>query len=216
VKLQKELRIVVIARYRLIGCAIGALLEDKRDIRVAAIATNAKEVAKKIGSKSPNMFLIDEDALKYQQGLPDGLSRISPGIPLIILVDEPVHGGSWQTLRDGTVSLVLKSASKAELYQAINAVNKGDRYISRELAGHIMDFLAENKGAAMRVRELTSRQREILGLLAQGYATKEIADRLNLSPRTVESHRGRIMERLGVHHLAGLVQYAIWTGITSS
>jgi DNA-binding NarL/FixJ family response regulator len=208
-----NIQVAVVAKHRLIGSAIGALLEDMRNIRVMAIGGSVSEVAKSIRSKPPNIFLILEDALIDHADLPSELSQISPDVPLIVIVGEPLSGGFWQRLRASTVSVVLKDASKTELYHAINTVRDGGRYLSPEVAEHVMDFLTDNKGSTARDRELTARQQEILRLLAQGYATKEIANRLNLSPRTIESHRSRMMQRLGVRHLAGLIQYAIRTGI---
>ena len=110
----------------------------------------------------------------------------------------------------GSSSFVLKDAAAEKLHRAIKTVAEGGTYFSRAVAEDAAGSLAEGSVAL-----LTSRQGQILQRLAEGRSTKEIAADLGLSPRTVESHRSHIMERLGVHHLAGLIQYAIRTGIVS-
>jgi DNA-binding NarL/FixJ family response regulator len=136
------------------------------------------------------------------------LSRIFPGVPFIILASESAIGG-FRAIQSGTVSVVSKDAPDSELYRAIRTVKNGSRYLSPEVAERATDFSVETQTSP----GLTARQQEILRLVAEGYATKEIANKLGLSPRTVDSHCWRIMERLGVRHLAGLVQYPIRTGL---
>jgi DNA-binding NarL/FixJ family response regulator len=211
-----SIRILVVAQYRLIGYAIAALLKLRNDLRVVGVMVNADEITESAGSKRskpPDVFLIDGDLLTQEKELVQQLARVSPGIPLIVLASERTATGLTGVLRSGGASVVLKDAKPAELYLAIKTVAQGGTYLSRAVAEHAAGFFAGDRPLAQEVWTLTPRQRQILQLLAEGFTTKEIADQLSLSPRTIESHRSHIMERLGIRHLAGLVQYAIRTGM---
>jgi DNA-binding NarL/FixJ family response regulator len=133
-----------------------------------------------------------------------------------------------QALRTGVVGYVLKDAAADELPVLLRAVMRGETYLSAAISRHVVDgFLGragngrerdgDRDGASLApgADGLTPRQREILQLVAEGKSTKDIAQLLDLSVKTVETHRGQIMERLGIHDLAGLVRYAIRTGLVS-
>jgi DNA-binding NarL/FixJ family response regulator len=114
----------------------------------------------------------------------------------------------------GASGYVLKRSAPAEIITAIEEAVRGHRYISPLVAGDLLDALIEKNGHPERLKaELTSRQREILQLFAEGKAPKEIAATLNISPRTVEFHKYRIMEATGARTIAELTRYAITHGI---
>jgi DNA-binding NarL/FixJ family response regulator len=211
-----KIRILVVAEHRLISAALSALLQTMKDLTVIGMAMSAEEATALMGSRPPNLALIDGDLLQQQGDVSQQLARFSPGVPMIVLASESANDALMRTLQSGNASVVLKDATPAELHRAIRTVAEGGTYLSRGVAGHAAGFFADGKTHAREVRTLTSRQRQILQLLAEGCSTKKIADRLGLSPRTVESHRSHIMERLGVRHLAGLIQYAIRTGIAGT
>jgi DNA-binding NarL/FixJ family response regulator len=126
-----------------------------------------------------------------------------------------------QALRAGVSGYLLKDAAADELPVLLRAVMRGETYLSPAISKQVVDgYLgrvapeaAAGDGASLDV--LTSRQREILQLVAEGKSTKEVAQLLDVSAKTVETHRGQIMDRLGIHDLAGLVRYAIRTGLVS-
>jgi DNA-binding NarL/FixJ family response regulator len=126
-----------------------------------------------------------------------------------------------QALRDGASGYLLKDAGPVELELAIKSVIRGDTYLSPPISRQVIaDYIgrfekkAGKSEANRRVFEiLTSRQREILQLIAEGFTTKDISQKLNLSINTVETHRSQLMERLGIHDVAGLVRYAIREGL---
>ncbi len=120
----------------------------------------------------------------------------------------------WQALRAGARGYLLKGASLAELELALSFVVRGEIYLSPPLSQQVIMEYAQRTGKR-RAREemLTARQREILSLIAEGKSTKKVALQLNISVKTVESHRAQIMERLNIHDVAGLVRYAIRTGL---
>jgi DNA-binding NarL/FixJ family response regulator len=126
-----------------------------------------------------------------------------------------MHGSAAhvaQALRAGAKGYVLKDAAADELPILLRSVMAGETYISPGVSRHLVDaFIADKPTEA--APELTPRQRETLKLVAEGRSTKEIAQLLNMSVKTVETHRAQIMERLGIRDVAGLVRYAIRVGL---
>jgi DNA-binding NarL/FixJ family response regulator len=126
-----------------------------------------------------------------------------------------------QALKAGAAGYLLKDSSANELEIAVNAVIRGETYLSPAISKHVVDnylrritdIPSEKEKGPDIFKQLTSRQREILQLIAEGNSTKEIANKLNVSIKTVETHRMQLMDRIGIHDVAGLVRYAIRMGI---
>jgi len=125
-----------------------------------------------------------------------------------------------QALKIGASGYVLKQASTRELELAVRSAKKGETFLSPAISNTVVsDYMARLKGGNTRrpganpYEVLTSRQREILQLIAEGFSSKEIAQKLGLSINTIEVHRANLMDRLNIHDIAGLVRYAIQTGI---
>ena len=122
-----------------------------------------------------------------------------------------------QALRAGAAGYLLKGASVEELPLVLQAVMRGETYLTPKVSRSVVDgFLRDTGDAADPLAGLTNRQREILQLVAEGKSTKEIATLLDVSIKTVETHRARLMERLDIHDLAGLVRFSIRVGLVSS
>ncbi len=146
-----------------------------------------------------------------------------PNVRIIMLSMYADEEYVLQALRAGASGYLLKGARRPELELAVSAVVHGETYLSPAASKHVVgDFVqratggTETKESEQRQAErLTPRQREILQLIAQGQTTKEMARTLNLSVKTVEMHRSQLMDRLGIHDVAGLVRYAIRTGMIS-
>ncbi|UCF69425.1 MAG: response regulator transcription factor [Acidobacteriota bacterium] len=121
-----------------------------------------------------------------------------------------------QALRVGVAGYLLKDAADDELAIAIKAVARGDVYLSPQISKQLVERLARAADTELDpLAGLTSRQREILQLVAEGNSSKQVAAKLGISVKTVEAHRGQIMERLGVHDVTGLVRFAIRAGLIS-
>jgi len=122
-----------------------------------------------------------------------------------------------QALRYGAAGYLLKDAAPAELEHAINAVLRGETYLSPAVSkGVLSDYVQRLRGDEQPGELLTSRQREVLQLVAEGHSTKEIARRLDLSIKTVDTHRSQLMKQLDIHEVAGLVRYAMRMGLISA
>jgi DNA-binding NarL/FixJ family response regulator len=121
-----------------------------------------------------------------------------------------------RALRAGCAGYLVKDSAVAELEIAVRAVARGETYLSPAVSKRVVDdYVSRTGGALDPLDALTPRQREILQLAAEGHSSKEIGQRLKLSYRTVETHRAQLMERLGVHDLAGLVRFAVRVGLVA-
>jgi DNA-binding NarL/FixJ family response regulator len=142
------------------------------------------------------------------------LHATHPEIRVVVLSMYSNEEYVLQALRAGALGYLLKDATVGELEQAVRSVGRGELYLSPAISRRVVDAYVARVGAeAPAPPLLTPRQREILQLVAEGHSTKEIAGRLAVSVKTVETHRAQLMERLDIHDVAGLVRYAIRTGL---
>jgi DNA-binding NarL/FixJ family response regulator len=118
-------------------------------------------------------------------------------------------------LRSGAAGYLPKSAASSELELAIERVMTGKKYLSPTIEQRAVFEFSETQPGQASISELTPRQQEVLTLIAEGRSTKEIARALSISVKTVETHRAQLMDRLNIHDIAGLVRYAIKTGLVS-
>ena len=130
-----------------------------------------------------------------------------------IVLEHRKRGGTRAAL-DGMLAELKKSAAK-EVVDAIRLVHKGGRYLSRQLADGVIDQIVNKTASQDPLARLSSRERQVLQMLAEGHAVANIATALSLSPKTVETYRARMMEKLEIHDFATLVKFAIQHGITS-
>jgi DNA-binding NarL/FixJ family response regulator len=142
------------------------------------------------------------------------VTKEHPGTAVIIVSVHAAREYVWQALRAGAAGYLLKDADTAELELAIRAVARGETYLTPAVSKHVVaDYIEHQGGENNSLELLTPRQREVLRLIAEGHTTKGIANILSLSVKTVETHRAQLMERLGIHDVAGLVRYAIRAGL---
>jgi DNA-binding NarL/FixJ family response regulator len=171
-----------------------------------------------IKSKLPNLVLMDI-AMSELGGL-EALPRITkdfPGVKVIILSAHANEEYVIRALRGGAAGYMLKDAATAELELAIRSVREDKTYLSPSISRTVINSYLERVGGQLSpLEQLTPRQREILQLLAEGRNTKEIASDLDISVKTVESHRLQLMDRLDIHDVPGLVRYAVRSGLVSA
>jgi DNA-binding NarL/FixJ family response regulator len=145
------------------------------------------------------------------------VAKDHPDAKVIILSMHVTEEYVLQAMRAGAKGYLLKDSATVELELALRAVMKGETYLSPSVSRHVVDGFVRGKAGEEGSPELlTPRQREILQLIAEGHTTKEIAVKLNLSTKTVETHRTQLMDRLGIHDVAGLVRYAIRVGLVTA
>jgi len=170
-----------------------------------------------VKTKLPDLVLMDI-AMADLNGL-DALSRIAKDFPDVKVMILSAHANEEyviRALRSGAAGYMLKDAATSELELAISSVREGKTYLSPSISRTAIDSYLERMGDVVSpLEQLTSRQREILQLIGEGKNTKEIAFDLEISIKTVESHRLQLMERLRIHDVPGLVRFAIRTGLVS-
>lgn len=209
------LRVLLADDHALVRAGMRALLETCPDVRVVAETGDGRE-AVELAAKGVNIVLMDI-GLPGLNGL-EATARIVKEHPQVKVVILSMHANDEyirQALQAGAAGYLLKDAAPVELDLALRAVAHGDTYLSPAISKRVIeDYLAQapaRAGAAAQV--LTARQREIPQLIAEGRSTKQIAALLGVSIKTVETHRADLMERLGIHDLAGLVRYALREGL---
>jgi DNA-binding NarL/FixJ family response regulator len=210
----KSVRTLIADDHALVRAGIRALVEKIEGVTVVAEAGTGSEAINLINELVPDLVLLDIT-------MPDGngfdvLQHVQKKFSTIRVIVLTVHeAGEYaiRALREGAAGFLPKSAASTELEQAIQTVMNGEVYISPETSRKTL--IEYGKGVTKRdlLDTLSPRQREVLRLIAEGRTTKQIAQELEISVKTVETHRAQLMERLGIHDVAGLVRYAIIVGL---
>jgi len=211
-------RILIVDDHALVRSGIRLLIESLESVEVVAEAGDGLEALELIESHRPDILLLDI-TLPGLNGLAL-LDRIRdlPDMPRVIVLS--MHSGPEyvaRALNAGAAGYLFKDSAFDELAEALDAVVDRRRYLSRALDPDVIErFCAGLKGGTDDLDVLTRRQRQILQLIAEGHGTRQIAERLHVSVKTVETHRAQLMERLGIRDVAGLVRFAIRTGLIES
>jgi DNA-binding NarL/FixJ family response regulator len=212
------IRVLLADDHALVRAGIRSLLEKMPGVEVVAEASTGRQALEMVKAKLPNLVLMDI-AMAELGGL-EALPRVTkdfPGVKVIILSAHANEEYVIRALRGGAAGYMLKDAATAELELAIRSVTEDKTYLSPSISRTVIDSYLERVGGQLSpLEQLTPRQREILQLLAEGRNTKEVASDLNISVKTVESHRLQLMERLNIHDVPGLVRYAVRSGLVSA
>ena len=210
------IRILLVEDHALVRAGIRALLQRLPGVVVVGESPNGRDALEQVAQLFPDVVLMDI-AMPELNGLEatSRLTHLHPRVKVIILSMHAAGEYVGQALTAGAAGYVLKDAGPRELELAIRAVARGEFFLSPRVSRDVVDGYVHGKGARPDdpLARLTSRQREVLQLMAEGRSTKEIAHLLGLSPKTIETHRSQLMERLNIHDVAGLVRLAIRTGL---
>ncbi|MHB8950298.1 MAG: response regulator [Rhodoferax sp.] len=212
------IRVLLADDHTLVRAGLRKLLESMPDVSVVGEAADGLALLKLAEQLQPQVVLMDI-AMPGLNGL-EATARLSkswPGIRVLILSMHQNEEYVRQALRNGAVAYLLKDCAPLELELALKAVLRGETYLSPAVSkGVVSDYVQRLRGEEKPGAQLTSRQREVLQLIAEGQSTKEIARRLDVSVKTVESHRSQLMKQLDIHEVAGLVRYAMHMGLVTS
>lgn len=209
-------RVLLVDDFALVRAGFRALLKDIEGASVVGEAGDGDEALRLIAEQRPDVVFLDI-------GLP-GLSglevaaraaRDHPATRVVILSMHSDEEHVIRALQEGVAGYLLKHENEAELERALRTVMRGEMYLSPTISQRLVKDYVKNAARATPPGRviLTPRQEEVLRLIAEGLSTKDIAARLNVSVKTVESHRSQLMDRLGIYDVAGLVKYAIRTGL---
>lgn len=213
----KKIRILLADDHNVMRRGLRMLLESEADFVVAGEAADGNRAVEMALALKPDVAVLDV-SMPHMTGT-EAAKRISEALPDTAIVMLSMHSDESYVLRAlnaGTKGYLVKSSAEGDLIGAIRAVNQGRAFFSAEVSRMLVeDYVREMRarGVTDSYELLTAREREILQLLAEGKANKEIAYLLNLSLFTVETHRRNLQEKLNLHSVAELILYAVRKGV---
>jgi DNA-binding NarL/FixJ family response regulator len=202
--------------HALVRAGVRALLQSMANVQVVAEASNGREALELVKELRPDVVLMDI-SMEGLNGV-DAAARIASEQPRTRVIMLSMHAQEEyvvKALRAGASGYLLKNAVASELEKAIQHVARGETFLSPAVSRQVSDYIRRVGQEPTALDRLTPRQREILQLIAEGNTTKKIAQVLTISVKTVETHRSQLMEQLDIHDVAGLVRYAIRTGLVT-
>jgi DNA-binding NarL/FixJ family response regulator len=215
----KTIRVIVADDHTIIRSGLKALLDREPDIEVVAEAADGRQAVQKAQELQPEVVLLDI-AMPNLNGIEAArqIAAKHDRMGIIILSMHSDESYVLKALKAGARGYLLKDSSESDVMNAVRAVNAGKAYFSPEISRMMADdYLRqmEQRGAEDSYELLTSREREILQMLAEGKSNKDVANLLNLSLHTVETHRSNILQKLNLHSVPELILYAVRKGIVS-
>ena len=210
----KTVKILLADNHPIVRAGIRAELEKMDEVQVIGEANDGREAIDLAASLQPDLIFMDI-TMPGLNGLEatERITKSNSSIKVVILSRHEDEEYYWGALRAGASGYLLKKAAIAELKDALRRVMGGEIYLSREISTRLLKKFPSQQVAQAKspLEQLTARQREILQLIAEGQTTKSIALILKVSPKTVEDHRSKLMERLNIFDIPGLVRLALRT-----
>jgi DNA-binding NarL/FixJ family response regulator len=212
----EAIRVVLADDHALIRAGVRSLVQEMEGIEVVGEAGDGLALLQLVAGCRPDIVLLDI-GMPRMSGLEvvPHLSKMDASIRAIILSIHRAEEYVIEALRAGAVGYLLKDSAVSELENAMRAVARGETYLSPAVSQTVVDNYVDRYAAttADRLALLTPREREVLQLVAGGLTSKEIAQQLGISYRTVEVHRMHLMRRLNVHDVTALVRFAVEAGL---
>ncbi len=213
----KKIRVVLADDHAVLRSGLRALLNLEPDMEVVGEAANGREAIELAQSLTPDVIVMDI-SMPEVDGLAAarGIHEMDLPCQIVILTVHAEEDYLFQTLQMGASGYVLKSSADRELMDAIRAAHRGEVFLYPSAVKKVLgEYLKGARGEAVKreYEALTSREKEVLKLTAEGFTNQEIAEKLVISPKTVDTYRQRIMEKLNLHHRSELVRYALKTGL---
>jgi DNA-binding NarL/FixJ family response regulator len=209
------IRIIIADDHGVVAEGLRHLVEAQSDMQVLSLAVDGREAVRQARELQPDVVLMDLSMPELNGA--DATRAIlerDPKCRVIVLSMYSEREYVRRALKAGAAGYVVKRSAAKEVVDAIRAVHAGQRYLSPRVADVVLDDYAGD-GAEDLLAKLSQREREVLQLLAEGRTGAQIAERLSLSQKTVETYRARLVEKLGIRDVAGLVRFAIQRGIVS-
>lgn len=211
------IRIVVADDHRIVREGLGALIEELPNMEVVGQAEEGRTAMRLVEELAPDVVLMDV-AMPGLNGI-EATRKIASDHPSVKVIALSMHSETQfvaRMLEAGASGYMVKEGAFEDLAAAIEEVTSGNTYLCPRIAGPLVeDYLRRLDGSEDMEGPLSPREREVLQLLAEGLTTRQIARRLEISPKTVETHRARIMDKLDIRSIAELTKYAIRQGLTA-
>ncbi|MBN2163659.1 MAG: response regulator transcription factor [Pontiellaceae bacterium] len=215
--MEKQIKLLLAEDHEIMREALRSLLDEHDEYVVVAEAQNGREAIALAASTRPDVIVMDIN-LPELNGI-EATRRLHEDFPNMHIIGLSVHEKGrmvMEMMNAGARGYLPKTSAARELIDAINTVMEGKVYVSSSVLSGLMDAQRMSSHPDDAFARLTEREREVLQLLAEGYATKEVADKLDLSVPTVHTHRQHLLQKLDARGVADLVRYAIREGITST
>jgi DNA-binding NarL/FixJ family response regulator len=211
-------KVLIADDHKIVREGLRALIEKHETMEVVAEAENGLEAVRLVRKLQPDVVIMDL-GMPEMNGI-EATREVTAHNPKIKVIALSMHSDKrfvLQMIKAGASGYLLKDSAFEELITAIKTVASNKSYLSPKITDVVIkDYLQTlSKGDVSAFSVLTVREREVLQLLAEGRSTKEIAGSLNVSVKTVESHRQQVMDKLNIHSVAELTKYAIREGLTS-
>lgn len=203
-------KILIADDHWVIRAGLRALLDSNPDVEVVGEAGDGYEVLEKLETLQPDIILMDL-SMPNLDGIETTRQVIKkvPSIKILILTIHEDEGLVKEAIKSGAAGYIVKRAAESELNTAIRAIQQGNMYVHPALTRALMrDISPVTEPSMVPIEELTPREVDVLRLLARGYTNRQIADELNISPRTVEGHRSNLSSKLNRSSRVDLVNYA--------
>ena len=210
-----KVRILLADDHAILRSGLKALLSLEPDLEVIGEASNGREAVKLAQQLTPDVIVMDI-SMPEMDGLQAAEEIHQRSLPcrIVMLTVHADEDYLFQTLRFGASGYVLKSSADTELIDAIRAAHRGEVFLYPSAVKRLLGEYLKGGSEGRRDRDvLTAREREVLKFTAEGYTNNEIAEKLVISPKTVDTYRQRIMEKLDLHRRSELVQYALRRGL---
>jgi two-component system nitrate/nitrite response regulator NarL len=214
--MKKRIKVLLVDDHPVVRKGIRSCLAQDAHLEVVGEAGDGQEALRKARELAPDIVLMDID-MPQMNGLAatELIRKELPQIKVLILSMHQHTDYVLRILRSGASGYVLKEASPEELVKAIETVSAGEAFFSREVARVALNQFVRGPAGGPTAADLSNREREVLTHIAEGFSNKEIATRLGVGVRTVETHRERIMRKLNIHSVAGLTRFALAKGLIS-
>lgn len=215
--MSKPIRIVIADDHTIVRQGLARLLEDQPNLDVVGEATNGRMALEKALELEPDIIIMDI-AMPLMNGI-EAAKRIRKELPktkVLILSMYSNEHHIHDLLETGVSGYLLKDSSGRDIINAIQAAMKDETFLSPSISKKVVDsYLSPRKSSSReeRFKQLSNREREVFQLIAEGHSTRQIADMLYVSMSTVKSHKGNIMEKLGIYNSIRLVHFAIQLGL---
>jgi DNA-binding NarL/FixJ family response regulator len=216
----KKIRVLIADDHAILRAGLHILINSQPDMEVVGEAADSHEAEQQVHAALPDVLLLDW-TMPGGSSLPmiGRLRREHPGVRVLVLTmhDDPAYLRA--ALAAGALGYVVKTAAETELLSAIRAVHQHRVFVDLQMTDSLVQTVLGGTGAPLpagktgRGTELSQRERQVLELLAQGHTNRQVADRLYLSAKTVETYRARIADKLGLRSRADFIRYAVEMGL---
>jgi DNA-binding NarL/FixJ family response regulator len=210
------IRIYIADDHTIVRDGLAVMLQVHSDITVVGSGSDGRQAVKEIEQLHPDVVIMDI-AMPNLNGIEAALllRDVAPAVKTIMLSMYATKEHIFRALQAGARGYLLKNSAGSELVNAIRIVQSGQRYLSQKISDTVVDdYLLESR-AAGPLDALSTREREVLQLVAEGHSSAQVAAMLSLSPKSIETYRSRLMQKIGVSDLPSLVKFSIHHGLIS-